>query len=134
MNNYREPDQNPVEPDVAQPKPVRRGLIGRYIHRTLNGEFLTREGLINHMPFIGFVVFLFIAHISLMYFFENTQRELARKQHELNELRSQYNTTMSILETRKQQSNVALSIEQLGLKELRTPPQIIDVEKGYFEE
>jgi hypothetical protein len=109
-------------------------LIGRYIHRTLNGEFLTREGLINHLPFIGFVVFLFIAHISLMYFFENTQRELARKQHELNELRSQYNTTMSILETRKQQSNVALSIEQLGLKELRTPPQIIDVEKGYFEE
>jgi Bacteriodetes cell division protein (FtsL-like) len=135
MNTYREPEASEqASIDVPTPKPRKKGRIGKSIHHVLNGEFLTKEGLINHLPFIGFLVGLFILHISLMYFFENTQRELARKQHELNELRSQYNTTMSILETRKQQSNVALSIEQLGLKELRTPPLIIDVEKGYFQE
>ena len=55
-------------------------------------------------------------------------------QNELNEMRSQFNTTMSELETRKQQSHVAEAIENMGLKELRTPPQIIDVEQGFFEE
>lgn len=133
MNTYNESVQEQPQ-EAPAPKKVVKGRIAKSIHRVLNGEFLTRDGLINHLPFIGFCVMLFIAHISLMYFFENTQRELVRKQHELNELRSQYNTTMSILETRKQQSQVAQSIEQLGLKELRTPPQIIDVEKGFFEE
>jgi hypothetical protein len=47
---------------------------------------------------------------------------------------SQYNTTMSDLEKSKQQSNVAQAIEQMGLQELRTPPQVIDVEQGFFED
>jgi hypothetical protein len=41
---------------------------------------------------------------------------------------------MSDLEKNKQQSNVAHAIEQIGLKELRTPPQVIDVEHGFFDE
>ena len=63
-----------------------------------------------------------------------TAREKVKLQNELNELRSQYNTTMSDLEKSKQQSNVAQAIEQMGLKELRTPPQVIDVEQGFFDD
>jgi hypothetical protein len=37
------------------------------------------------------------------------------------------------LEKSKQQSNVAQAIEQMGLKELRTPPQVIDVENGFLD-
>jgi Tfp pilus assembly protein PilO len=99
----------------------------------LSGEFLVREGMIKHMPFIAFLVVLFLLNIGLVYFFENTAREKVRLQNELNELRSQYNTTLSQLEKSKQQSNVAQSIQEMGLKELRTPPEIIDVEEGFFE-
>jgi hypothetical protein len=132
MSNQIDSIQEPEA--TVPPKKKVKGRLAKSVHRVLNGEFLTRDGLINHLPFIGFCVVLFLAHISLMYFFENTQRELVKKQHELNELRSQYNTTMSILETKKQQSQVAASIEAMGLKELRTPPHIIDVEKDYFEQ
>jgi hypothetical protein len=69
-----------------------------------------------------------------MYYFENTHRDIVRQQNRLKEIRSEYNTTLSTLETRKQQSSVARDIEALGLKELRTPPQFIDVEPGFFEE
>ncbi len=103
------------------------------MQRVLNGDFLVKEGLVQHMPFIAFLVLLFILNIGLIYYFENNQREKYKLQTQLNELRSQYNTTLSELETRKQQSNVAQSIEEMGLKELRTPPQIIDVEKGFFD-
>jgi hypothetical protein len=105
-----------------------------WLTRMLSGDFLANEGLVKHIPFIAFVVLLFILNIGLMYSFEHTKREEIRLQHELNELRSSYNTTLSDLELTRQQSNVAQEIEAMGLKELRNPPQIIDVEKGFFEE
>jgi hypothetical protein len=89
--------------------------------------------MVKHMPFIAFLVLLFLMNIGLVYYFENTAREKVKLQNELNEMRSQYNTTMSHLEKSKQQSNVAQAIQDMGLKELRTPPQIIDVEPGFFE-
>ena len=85
------------------------------------------------MPFIAFLVALFLINIGMVYYFENTAREKVKLQNELNEMRSQYNTTLSELEKSKQQSNVAQAIQEMGLKELRTPPQIIDVEEGFFE-
>lgn len=134
MNTYREiPSEKDVESTVVPAKKVgRKKRFAGSISKILNGEFLTKEGLIDHLPFITFLAVLFILHISLMYFFENTQRDITKKGHELNELRSQFNTTMSELETKKQQSNVATNIEAMGLKELRTPPQIIDVQKGFM--
>ncbi len=130
MNTTKE---NTPEQTAATPKRKKKGA-GRYMHKVLNGEFLVKEGLVQHMPFISFLVLLFILNIGLVYYFENTQREKYKLQSRLNELRSQYNTTLSELETSKQQSHVAQRIEEMGLKELRTPPQIIDVEKGFFKE
>jgi hypothetical protein len=104
-----------------------------WLTQILSGDFLANDGLVKHLPFIAFIVFLFVLNIGLMYSFEHTKREEIRLQHELNELRSSYNTTLSDLELTRQQSNVAHEIENMGLKELRTPPQIIDVEKGFFE-
>jgi Bacteriodetes cell division protein (FtsL-like) len=120
-------------PEQPMPSKKKKKNAGRYMQRVLNGDFLVKEGLVQHMPFIAFLVLLFILNIGLIYYFENNQREKYKLQTQLNELRSQYNTTLSELETRKQQSNVAQSIEEMGLKELRTPPQIIDVEKGFFD-
>lgn len=111
----------------------KKPALGKMIHRVLSGEFLVKEGLVKHMPFIAFLVLLFLINIGLVYFYENTERAKVRQQNELNEMRSQYNTTMSELEKSKQQSNVAQAIENIGLKELRTPPQIIDVEEGFFD-
>jgi hypothetical protein len=133
MNTQREDEVMDTSAEARTTK-KKSGKISRSVSRLLNGEFLTKEGLINHLPFIGFLVFLFLLHISLMYYFENIQRDLVKKQGELNELRSQFNSSMSELETKKQQSNVAQEIQALGLEELRVPPAIIDVEKGYFKE
>ncbi len=122
------------QPTEEAPKARKKKAgAGKHVQRILNGDFLVKEGLVQHMPFIGFLVVLFLLNIGMVYYFENSAREKVRLQSRLNELRSQYNTTLSELETRKQQSHVAQSIEEMGLKELRTPPQIIDVEKGFFE-
>ena len=124
---------NPVE-NVNPTTPKKKAGRGNFLQKILSGDFLVRDGLIKHLSFVLFLVALFIANIGLVYYFENTAREKIKLQNQLNELRSQYNTTMSDLEKSKQQSNVAQAIEQMGLKELRTPPQVIDVEHGFFEE
>ncbi len=119
---------------APQNPPKKKAGRGNIIQKVLSGDFLVRDGLIKHLPFVLFLVFLFISNIALVYHFENTAREKIKLQNELNELRSQYNTTMSDLEKSKQQSNVAQAIEQMGLKELRTPPRVIDVENGFFDD
>jgi hypothetical protein len=120
--------------NASQAVPKKKAGKGNVIQKILSGDFLVREGLIKHLSFVMFLVALFISNIALVYYFENTAREKIKLQNELNELRSQYNTTMSDLEKSKQQSNVAQAIEQMGLKELRTPPQVIDVEHGFFDD
>jgi len=134
MNFYKEEPKSVEE--SAQPVKKKSTLAGKgkFIQRILSGDFLAKEGLVQHMPFIAFLVALFLLNIGLVYYFENTAREKVRMQNELNEMRAQYNTTMSKLETGKRQSNVAQAIQDMGLKELRTPPNIIDVEPGFFEE
>jgi hypothetical protein len=119
---------------TQQSPPAKKAGRGNILRKILSGDFLIGDGLIKHLSFVLFLVFLFIANIGLVYYFENTAREKVKLQNELNELRSQYNTTMSDLEKSKQQSNVAQAIEQMGLKELRTPPQVIDVEQGFFDD
>jgi hypothetical protein len=132
MNTYREETASGPK-DNAAPRPKKKAGAGKFLHRIISGEFLAREGMVKHMPFIAFLVALFLINIGLVYYFENTAREKVKLQNELNELRSQYNTTMSELEKSKQQSHVAQAIEEMGLRELRKPPEIIDVEEGFFE-
>jgi hypothetical protein len=131
MNNYtsNNSEEGNATPQAKRKKPA----AGKMLQRVLSGEFLAKDGMVKHMPFIAFLVLLFLMNIGLVYYFENTAREKVKLQNELNEMRSQYNTTMSHLEKSKQQSNVAQAIQDMGLKELRTPPQIIDVEPGFFE-
>lgn len=131
MNNFKAESSIPEnsEPKTSRKKPG----AGKFLQRTLSGDFLAKESLVQRMPFISFLAFLFILNIGLVYYFENTAREKVKLQSELNEMRSQYNTTLSELEKSKQQSHVAQAIQEMGLKELRTPPQIIDVEPGFFE-
>ena len=123
---------NSTEHTEALPK-AKKISLGDLIRGILNGEFLSRQSMISRIPFIMFIVGLFLLNIALVYYFESMAREEVQLKHKLNELRSSYNTTMSNLEQMKRQSQVAKDIEQMGLKELKVPPQVIEVEQGYFD-
>jgi len=137
MNTYKAKETNPGSeaenpiPPNPKSKPSKFALR---VQRLLNGEFLTHEGLIKHLPFISFLAGLFLLHIALMYFYESTEREIVKSEKALKELNADYKTAASVLELRSQQSQVAIDIEKLGLIEVRTPSTIIDVEEGFLPE
>lgn len=111
----------------------RRNYVSRTLNALLNGEFLTKDGVVKHLPFLFFLTLLFILNISWIYFSENTIRDLSRTKKELEELQSEYNTVSSKLESKKRQSSVAKDISDLGLKEPTEPPIQLDRPAGYHE-
>ncbi|MDZ4824464.1 MAG: FtsL-like putative cell division protein [Flavobacteriales bacterium] len=125
--------ENNAEENSAVPQKRKAG-IGRYINRAFNGEFLAREGLTNHLPFIAFLVGLFLLHITLIYYFENTEREIVRTLRQTEELRTRYISISSELHVKGLESKVAPGVEAMGLNALVDPPNIIAVEEGFFDE
>jgi len=111
-----------------------KGLVSRTVNALLSGEFLTREGVIKHLPFLLFLAFLFMLNISWIYFSENTVRDLAKTKKHLQELQSEYNSVSSELVRKKRQSEVAADIEQLGLKESTRPAERLEVSPDFFDE
>lgn len=108
--------------------------FSRLVTSLLNGEFLTRKGVIAHLPYILFLSGLFVVYISLGYTFEHNEREKVRVRRQLEEKQAEYKTLKSELESKRRQSNVAREIQELELKELTSPPALIEVNPNYFEE
>ena len=96
----------------------------------LTGNFLSHEKIAQNLPFIFFLTFIGILYIANGYYAEKTVKQLYRINNEIKELRSEYISNKSDLELIKQQSHVAFSIKELGLKESLTPPSKIIITKN----
>ena len=64
-------------------------------------------------------------YIANSYYAEKTIRQIDRVNQELKEMRSEYISTKSELMIMSRQSQVAASVEELGLKESVVPPKKI---------
>ena len=85
MNNYREQQDAPQQENSSVKKKP-KATAGKFLQRLLSGDFLAKDGLVQHTPFIAFLVVLFLLNIGLVYHFENTARERVKLQNELNEM------------------------------------------------
>jgi hypothetical protein len=129
MNTFATPHE---APEPVQPR--RRGRrLSRAVTRVLSGEFLTREEVVGHIPFLLYVCGFFIISIAVGYSFDNTERAKVKLRTQLKELNAEYKTLKTALETRKQHSNVARQIEAIGLEEATTPPVIIEITRRDLE-
>lgn len=120
-----------VREEHQQPKKGRK--LSRAITRVLSGEFLTREEVVDHIPFLLYVCMFFILTIALGYNFDNTEREKVKLREQLLELNAEYKTLKTELETQKQHSHVSNRINALGLEEAQTAPVIIETSKEDLE-
>jgi predicted membrane protein len=91
--------------------------------------FIKKESLSKFIPAIIIVVFLSIVYISLSHFHVKNLKEKEDLKKQLNELRSEYISVKSNLMKKSNQSEVAKRLETEGIKELRTPPKVIEMKK-----
>ena len=120
-------EANPKKKEKAPAKKRSNPFTGLF--NVLNGNILTREDALKHLPFILFLSGLCLVYIANGYFAESAIRSIDRTGNQLKELRSEYITTKSDLMYESKQSQVAkaLAEKELGLKESVLPPEKIVV-------
>ena len=95
----------------------------------LNGDFLTKEFVLNNLSFIFYIIFLLLLLVGKGYYGKQLAKDADRAQDELNELSADYLEVKAKLEeeTRRQ-----ILIEKLGgegLIETVNPTKVIRIKK-----
>jgi hypothetical protein len=90
--------------------------------------FISKDSLNRLLPPLFTGVAITVVYIALSHFHVKSLKEKEELKKELNELRSEYISAKSNLMKRSNQSEVANRLQTEGVKELRTPPAIIEKE------
>ena len=94
----------------------------RDVLKILNGEFFTRESVVDILPFIAFLSLLATLYISNTYYAEKTIRKINSLTSELKELKAESISARSDRMFKSKQSEVAKNAEIIGLNESLEPP------------
>lgn len=101
--------------------------------KILNGDFLSREGLISNLPFLSFIGVLLVVLIGWGYYTETVGKTEVSLEKDLGELNSEYFTLGSEYNRLSRQSQVAERLKETGLKESVNPPKKIKIKKYVFD-
>lgn len=128
MNIYKKQEKKKKAAKVKNSR-FRRAMLG-----VLGGTFLAKDHVLKHVPFMLFLVLIAIGYISYGYHAESTVKRMYELENEVKDLKAQDLTLKTDLEQLKQQSRVAMSIKELGLRESVTQPFKIKNDIGKGEE
>ena len=116
-NELRSKPKAGSKESLAKSSAVKRGF-----QNVLGGGFLTKDGIVNLLPFLFFATFLTILYIANIYYAEKDIREINALKIELKELRYEYITSKSSLMNIGKQSEVSKRLQGSGVKESIVPP------------
>lgn len=107
----------------------------RPLSSILSGTFLMKEEVVQHLPYVFFLVFLGLLYIANGYMAEDAVRTINVLNKDIEELRSEYITSKSRLMYTSKQSELIRIIDQkgLGLEESYQPPKKIVVPEKQFK-
>jgi hypothetical protein len=81
----------------------------------------------SYIPLGLFIFILLLSDVGLQYLFEDYQKSIHKNKRELDVQHTIYNEKMSLLESKRRQSQVAQDIARIGLKELSQPPVVLEL-------
>jgi hypothetical protein len=108
--------------------------FGKRIISVIDGSFLTRDNMVNNIPFLLFLFGIGILYIANSHYAEKCVIDMHNMNKELKELRSEFISTRSELMFASKQSEVARAVEPMGIYESVVPPKKIVVKKSELAE
>jgi len=126
-----EPIIEEVKPASATPPPTpkkKKSGIVKSLNTVFSGTFLSNDNVLKHIPFILFLSVIAILYIANGYWADDKVRQVNKLNAQIKDFRSEYISTKSDLMFVSKQSEVAKSVEKLGLKEPIVPPMKIVVD------
>lgn len=109
----------------AQEKPKAKKKKNTPLKSIIQGTILTREKVVNQLPFLIFIVLIAVLYIANSYNADKAIIESTRIKNNNEEYRYAYISTHSKLMNVSRQSELARKLLATGLKELKVPPRKI---------
>ncbi len=131
MNRFK---PTPKKAEAKKEKAGQRLHVVRSFRDVLNGNVLTRDYVIENLPYFFFLTFLMLCYIAMGYSTDKNVRKIERTESELMELNSEYISVKTELNLVSRQSQIADSTAAMGLYEMKDEqPQVITVSAAEFE-
>jgi hypothetical protein len=111
-----------VEKKVDKPKKSSRSTAFAQI---LNGDFLTREFVLNNLGFIFFVILLLLLTVAKGYYGKELSKDIEKTQKELDEATADYVETKARLEEETRRYRLVEKLGPKGLKETVNETKVI---------
>lgn len=126
------------EPEVVKEKPrkatkkkavAERGKTSRALTQILNGDFLTKEFVLNNLNFIFFLIFLLLLIVGKGYYGKQLSKDVETTQKELDEVTAEYVEAKAKLEEDTRRQVLVEKLESRGLKETVNPTKVIRIKE-----
>jgi hypothetical protein len=111
-----------VEKKMDKPKKSSKSTAFTQI---LNGDFLTREFVLNNLGFIFFVIFLLLLTVAKGYYGKELSKDIERTQKELDEATADYVETKARLEEETRRYRLVEKLGPKGLNESVNETKVI---------
>lgn len=95
----------------------------------LNGEFLTREFVLNNLNFIFFIILLLLLIVGKGYYGKQLSQDVDKAQKELDEMTADYVEAKARLEEETRRYRLVEELGPTGLKETVNPTKVIRLKK-----
>ena len=95
----------------------------------LNGDFLTKEFILNNLNFLFFLMLLLLLIIGKGYYGKQLSNDVVQTRKELNEVTSDYFEAKARLEEETRRTELSKALEPIGLKETVNPTKVIRIKK-----
>lgn len=117
----------PKKPEVKpkKPKKASAGKTSRAFNQILNGEFLTKEFVLNNLNFIFFVIFLLLLVVAKGYYGKQLSKDVDTTQKEVDEITAEYVEAKAKLEEVTKRQVLVEQLGPKGLKETVNPTKVI---------
>jgi hypothetical protein len=93
----------------------------------LNGDFLTREFVLNNLNYIFFVILLLLLIVGKGYYGKQLTRDVDDAQNHLNEVTSDYVEAKARLEEQTRRYRLVEKLEPRGVKETQQETKVIRI-------
>ena len=133
-NEYIDKDTVHEEQKKQEPKKAKKKAAGKKKRpnafvQILNGDFLTKEFVLNNLSFIFFIIFLLLILVGKGYYGKQLSKDADKAQIELNELSANYIETKAKLEEDTRRYKLIEKLSPKGLYETVNPTKVIRIKK-----
>jgi hypothetical protein len=133
-NEYIDKDTVHEEQKKQEPKKAKKKVAGKKKRpnafvQILNGDFLTKEFVLNNLNFIFFIIFLLLILVGKGYYGKQLSKDADKAQIELNELSANYIETKAKLEEETRRYKLIEKLSSKGLNETVNPTKVIRIKK-----